>query len=169
MFKNSDKAAFLINVVLLVFCMSSYPFQSFFITGGFLKIYKEFAGKQVLSNQVLLGKWYNPYVVLVNTFPFIVTLLVPQMADVLGMAGSVVGLFVMYIVPVLTYQIKLRNELEDFQVNDTASVSGDDDFQNEAQNYKEMEYYKECVIGGLIVLYGVWIFVISFYNPFGKD
>lgn len=107
MFGNTETAAFLVNIILLVFCISTYPFNCFIIISGSLKIYKDLIGKLEVSDHDLLGKWYNFFTVMMNAIPFLITMFVPEIASVLGTTGSVVGLFVLYLVPVITYLVKL--------------------------------------------------------------
>lgn len=124
MFDNTDTAAFIVNVILLVFCISSYPFNQFYVISGSLKLYKDLIKRPDLSDQELLGRWYNLYTIGTNAIPFAITMFVPYIAAVLGMAGSVLGLFVLYLVPVLTYLAKLKKELNTISDKDC----GDDDY-----------------------------------------
>ena len=111
MFANTEVSAFCINALLLAFSISSYPFNNFIIISGSIKILKDISGKLEMSDQEFMGAWYNFFTILINTIPFLITMFVPYIAEVLGLAGSIVGLFVLYQVPVVTYLVKLRNEL----------------------------------------------------------
>ena len=141
-------------------------------------MYKERYGKENLNDYELLGDWYSAYAIFVNTIPFIITMVLPEIATVLGLMGSVLGLFVLYIVPVMTYLKKLDIEksdenaetpvnAEEIEGNEENKVESgpNDDFHNESQT-KNSFYFKHCVIGTTVIAYGVAIFIISIYNPF---
>lgn len=66
-------------------------------------MYKEYTDQHQISDEALLGKYYNKFAVLLNTLPFLITIFIPQIATVLGKIGCFVGLFVVYILPVMTY------------------------------------------------------------------
>lgn len=66
-------------------------------------MYKEYSNKNDKSDEELLGDKYNKFSILLNTLPFMITIFIPQIATVLGKIGCFVGLFVVYILPVMTY------------------------------------------------------------------
>ena len=163
MFKNSSLLAFVINLILIIFCISSYPFLNFIIISGSLQIYKENANKHDIKDKELLGSFYSWFVILMNGIPLVITIFFPQIAVVRGYVGSTVGLFILYIIPVLTYLKKLRIEMKEGEIIEV----NDEDFRNQGYTNKK-EYLKECMFGACIIVYGFMIFIISIYNPFTK-
>ena len=73
-------------------------------------MYKEYSGKNEISDEDLLGNKYNKFAVMLNTLPFLITIFIPEIATVLGKIGCFVGLFVVYILPVMTYLKHLKND-----------------------------------------------------------
>lgn len=183
MFENTDISAFLIQIVLLVLCISTYPFLNFFIIEGSLKIYKDSICKLECSDIEILGgeNFYKFYVFIINSIPLLITIFVPEVAVVLGNIGCFIGLFTVYLVPITTYWTKLRNELIELQKSKqsesttsctTSSSTQDDDFCEIGQSLdrsitlKKREFHTEIVLGTIMMLYGLCIFFISVYNPY---
>jgi len=79
-----------------------------------LKIVKDALGKLELSDQELLGSenHYRLYVFMINTIPFHITIFTPYVAVVLGNIGCFIGLFTVYLIPILTYWKMLKNDIE---------------------------------------------------------
>ena len=75
-------------------------------------MYKEYSNKNEISDEELLGDKYNKFAILLNTLPFLITIFIPQIATVLGKIGCFVGLFVVYILPVMTYLKFLRTNIK---------------------------------------------------------
>jgi len=125
MFDSKDVPAFVIQLFLLVLCCSTYPIVSFFFISGTIKIfkaYKEVNLSEEYDERYLGTCLYNSYIIFCNCIPFLITLLFPQVADVLGFIGSLVGLFVIYLMPVLTYLKKLKGECENMRVSEANQI-----------------------------------------------
>ena len=75
-------------------------------------MYKEYSNKNEISDEEILGDKYNKFAILLNTLPFLITIFIPQIATVLGKIGCFVGLFVVYILPVMTYLKFLRTNIK---------------------------------------------------------
>ena len=50
--------------------------------------------------------------IILLSIPTIISIVLPQVATILGYIGSVAGLVIVYILPVITYLKKLKTELE---------------------------------------------------------
>ena len=111
MFDDKAILAFVLNLIVIFFCFSAYPFLNFIIIEGNIKIYKEARDMQEVSPEDILGKWFNTYAISINTIPFLITIFYPQIANVLGFIGSIFGFFILYFFPVITYLKMLKNEL----------------------------------------------------------
>jgi len=125
MFDSKDIAAFIIQLFLLVLCCSTYPIVSFFFISGSIKMYKAYRGVKISEehDEEYLGRCqYNTFIILSNCIPFVITIFFPQVAVVLGFIGSIVGLFVIYLMPVLTYLKKLKGECENLQVSEANQI-----------------------------------------------
>ena len=120
-------------------CISTYPFLNFLIIEGSLKIYKDSVNKLHCTDIDILGgeNLYKLYVFIINSIPLIITIFIPEVAVVLGNIGCFIGLFTVYLVPILTYWIKLRSDLHQLIKNKhsesttsltTCASSSNDDF-----------------------------------------
>ena len=70
---------------------------------------------------------------MINLIPFLVTLFSPYVAIVMGNIGCFIGLFMVYIIPTLTYWKMLRNDIELCKIERPQTVTLFevlDDFQN---------------------------------------
>lgn len=88
-------------------------------------MYKAYKGINISEehDELYLGTCeYNTFIILCNCIPFTITLLFPQVAVVLGFIGSLVGLLVIYIMPVLTYLKKLKSECDNLQVSEANQI-----------------------------------------------
>jgi len=110
MFQSDNILAFIIQIVMLVLCASTYPLVNIFIIQSLTKMYKEYSNQIEISDEDLLGNNYNKFVITLNTLPFLITIFIPQIATVLGKIGCFVGLFVVYILPVITYLKYLKSQ-----------------------------------------------------------
>jgi hypothetical protein len=75
-------------------------------------MYKEITDQNEKSDEEILGDKYNKFAIFLNTWPFLITIFIPQIATVLGKIGCFVGLFVVYILPVATYLKDLKADCD---------------------------------------------------------
>lgn len=115
-------------------------------------------------------------------FPsFILAIYYPQVGVVAGLLGSLATMFVIYIMPIVTYLTykwqainnpkRMQNLIENEEVTRDKSITDIKQLNEEISSEKN-GFYMLCIVGGIIMCYGVLIFVlnmISFVSSFTSN
>lgn len=104
MFGNTDILAFLMRLALFCLLFCCFPLINHFLRSlVFQLIFKD---KEVSQRNFIMINFTNLFV------PTMITIFYPKVGSILGKIGSIAGLFIVYILPVITYLKKYRTELE---------------------------------------------------------
>ena len=63
-------------------------------------------------DNMISASTFNIITCIIILVPLAFSIFYPKIASILGYVGSVCGLFVIYILPITTYLVKLRNECD---------------------------------------------------------
>ena len=119
----------------------------------------------------------------------------PQIGSILGMIGSIAGLFIVYVLPTITYLKQVKTECEhpilanaikknmyeirvgqqpqmspriviDNAVLESKSPMIQRRLRNPNQKPDMSPFYKAAALHSVIIIYGVLILFLQFFNPF---
>lgn len=108
-FPHTDVIAFLMRLIVFLLVFSTFPILNHFFRSGLLRlIYGTSPSEQ--SGKLISNKVFNTWTILILLIPSTITVVYPKIADILSYVGAVAGLFVVYILPVVTHLHKLKIE-----------------------------------------------------------
>jgi hypothetical protein len=130
--------------------------------------------------------------------PALITIFYPKIGSILGYVGAVAGLFIVYILPVITHLKKyktqiehpllakaIENDLFEYRTTGVTATSSpkivirravmEKTTPRTVRRAEETEtnhqvnmtpFYIECLTHSFIIIYGLIILLLTFYNPF---
>lgn len=104
MFPPTNVVAFFMRLALLGFLFCCFPLINNFLRSLVFQFFpqdKEISDKQFKITTVIL-----------LIIPLCVAMFYPQIGSILGMIGSVAGLFIVYVLPTITYLKQVKTECE---------------------------------------------------------
>ena len=120
MFSRTHVGAFFLRLIVFNLVFNSFPILNFFFRSGVIKIFREMTSKeedeefQTRSeiDNFVGASTFNVITAVIILVPLIFSIFYPKIASILGYVGSVCGLFVIYILPISTYLVKLKYEVD---------------------------------------------------------
>lgn len=104
MFPTTNVVAYIMRLALFCFLSCAFPMINHFLRSMTLQL--------VFKNKEVGKKTFIAVTIGLLTIPTLVCMFYPQIASILGIIGSVAGLFIVYILPVITYLKKIKTECE---------------------------------------------------------
>jgi hypothetical protein len=104
MFDTTNVPAFFMRVALFCLLFCCFPLINHFLRSLFLQLF--------FKNKDLSDKHFKILTIAILCLPLLVTVFFPKVGSILGLIGSVAGLIIVYILPVITYLKKVRTECE---------------------------------------------------------
>jgi len=104
MFKITDILAFVMRFALFALLFCCFPLINHFLRSLCLQLF--FKDKEITN------KIFYPLNVTILFVPAMITIFYPKIGSILGLIGAVAGLFIVYILPVITHLKKVRTEIE---------------------------------------------------------
>ena len=104
MFSVSDPLAFVMRFALFMLLFCCFPLINHFLRSLCFQLF--FRDKEIVD-KIFYG--VNIVILLV---PALITIFYPKIGSILGLIGAIAGLFIVYILPVITHLKKYRTELE---------------------------------------------------------
>jgi Transmembrane amino acid transporter protein len=104
MFPVSDPLAFIMRFALFALLFCCFPLINHFLRSLCFQLF--FRDKEI-TDKIFYG--VNVVILIV---PALITIFYPKIGSILGLIGAVAGLFIVYILPVITHLKKFRTELE---------------------------------------------------------
>lgn len=104
MFSVSDPLAFVMRFALFALLFCCFPLINHFLRSLCFQLF--FRDKEV-TDKIFYG--VNVVILIV---PALITIFYPKIGSILGNIGAIAGLFIVYILPVITHLKKYRTELE---------------------------------------------------------
>ena len=95
------------RIIMFILVWSSFPIVNHFFRSGLIKLLKP---KLSEDDDEVSAFLFNSLTVLTVMIPFLITVLYPKIADILSVIGSVGGLLIVYVFPVVSYLVKLFEE-----------------------------------------------------------
>ena len=108
MFEKTDILAFLMRCIIFILVWSSFTILNHFFRVGLIKLFIKVDGETVQMKDWL----FYLITAVILLFPANVSIFYPHIADVLGYAGTICGIFVIFILPIVTYLYKLKMECD---------------------------------------------------------
>jgi len=119
MFSRTHLGAFFLRLIVFNLVFNSFPILNFFFRSGLIKIYRELFQNEDEENRrrpeidnMVSASSFNIITCAITLVPLGFSIFYPKIASILGYVGSVCGLFVIYILPITTYLVKLKNECD---------------------------------------------------------
>ena len=104
MFSVSDPLAFVMRFALFALLFCCFPLINHFLRSLCFQLF--FRDKEI-TDKIFYG--VNVVILIV---PALITIFYPKIGSILGNIGAIAGLFIVYILPVITHLKKYRTELE---------------------------------------------------------
>lgn len=104
MFTTTDVLAFIMRMALFALLFCCFPLINHFLRSLIFQLV--FRDKEVAHKWFVVVNFGNHFI------PTMITIFYPKVGSILGQIGSIAGLFIVYILPVITYLKKYRTELE---------------------------------------------------------
>ncbi len=104
MFTVSDILAFFMRFALFALLFCCFPLINHFLRSLCLQLF--FRDKE-MTDKIFYGVNISILVV-----PMLITIFYPKIGSILGSIGAIAGLFIVYVLPVITHLKKFRTELE---------------------------------------------------------
>ena len=104
MFETTNVPAFFMRLALFLLLFCCFPLVNHFLRSQVTLL--------IFKDKELSVKQFRILTVCILLVPTLVTIFFPKVGSILGMIGSVAGLIIVYILPVITYLKKLKTECE---------------------------------------------------------
>ena len=104
MFAVKDILAFFMRFALFALLFCCFPLINHFLRSLCFQL---FFRDKVQTPKIFYGVNFTILVI-----PTVITIFYPKIASILGSIGAIAGLFIVYILPVITHLKKFRTELE---------------------------------------------------------
>ena len=104
MFTITDILAFVMRFALFALLFCCFPLINHFLRSLCLQLF--FKDKEITD------RIFYPLNFTILLVPALITIFYPQIGSILGLIGAVAGLFIVYILPVITHLKKVRTEIE---------------------------------------------------------
>ena len=105
MFETTNPLAFIMRIALFCLLFCCFPLVNHFLRSLAFQIL--FRGRTEIDQ-----KTFTITTISLLMVPTLVAIIYPKVASVLGIIGSVAGLIIVYILPVITYLKKVKTECE---------------------------------------------------------
>lgn len=104
MFEATNISAFFMRLALLCFLSCCFPLINNFLRSLVFQFFPQ--DKEITNVQ------FKVITVIFLIIPLCVTVFYPQIGSILGMIGSIAGLFIVYVLPTITYLKQIKTECE---------------------------------------------------------
>lgn len=104
MFTITDILAFVMRFALFALLFCCFPLINHFLRSLCLQLF--FKDKEITD------RIFYPLNFTILLVPALITIFYPKIGSILGLIGAVAGLFIVYILPVITHLKKVRTEIE---------------------------------------------------------
>ena len=104
MFIVTDVLAFIMRFALFALFFCCFPLINHFLRSLCLQLF--FKDKEITD------KIFYPVNITILLVPALITIFYPKIGSILGLIGAIAGLFIVYILPVITHLKKVRTEIE---------------------------------------------------------
>ena len=104
MFTITDILAFIMRFALFALLFCCFPLINHFLRSLCLQLF--FKDKEITD------KIFYPLNITILLVPALITIFYPKIGSILGLIGAIAGLFIVYILPVITHLKKIRTEIE---------------------------------------------------------
>ena len=104
MFTITDILAFIMRFALFALLFCCFPLINHFLRSLCLQLF--FKDKEITD------KIFYPLNITILLVPALITIFYPKIGSILGLIGAIAGLFIVYILSVITHLKKIRTEIE---------------------------------------------------------
>ena len=104
MFTTTDILAFIMRFALFALLFCCFPLINHFLRSLCLQLF--FKDKEITD------RIFYPLNITILLVPALITIFYPKIGSILGLIGAIAGLFIVYILPVITHLKKFRTEIE---------------------------------------------------------
>ena len=104
MFSRTNVVAFFMRQIMFSLVFSSFPIINHFFRSGIFKLlYTDLNDSRISNSTEVSDLVFKRTTISVVFIPFVITILYPEVATILGIVGSVLGFLIVYVLPVFTY------------------------------------------------------------------
>jgi len=126
MLGQTNIAGFIMRTIVFCLVFSSFPILNHFFRSGVLKIVyggvSSEGDSRGTQSQLIPDRKFKIITAVIILIPLFITVVYPQIAGILGYVGSVGGLFIVYIMPVVTYLVKLKHQCDNPILNEAHDI-----------------------------------------------